>query len=132
MDKTITIDGQIAVTLDRRGRAFNIQFMPDDEMAPVLDQSSITTGRLQQIRNGAFDYTANKSRIKANSDLIRKAAHGRLSGTRDNAFQLTLKCFASEAIDWQRAFVTETVDIMTDLMGPERMRSILKELIIKL
>ncbi|MBO7539436.1 MAG: hypothetical protein J6T44_09170 [Prevotella sp.] len=132
MDKTITIDGQIAVTLDRRGRVFNIQFMPDDEMAPVLDQSSITTGRLQQIRNGAFDYTANKSRIKANSDLIRKAAHGRLSGTRDNAFQLTLKCFASEAIDWQRAFVTETVDIMTDLMGPERMRSILKELIIKL
>lgn len=132
MDKTITIDGQIAVTLDRRGRVFNIQFMPDDEMAPVLDQSSITNGRLQQIRNGAFDYTANKSRIKANSDLIRKAAHGRLSGTRDNAFQLTLKCFASEAIDWQRAFVTETVDIMTDLMGPERMRSILKELIIKL
>ena len=132
MDKTITIDGQIAVTLDRRGRVFNIQFMPDDEMAPVLDQISITTGRLQQIRNGAFDYTANKSRIKANSDLIRKAAHGRLSGTRDNAFQLTLKCFASEAIDWQRAFVTETVDIMTDLMGPERMRSILKELIIKL
>lgn len=132
MDKTITIDGQIAVTLDGKGRAFNIQFMPDDEMAPVLDQSSITTGRLQQIRNGAFDYTANKSRIKANSDLIRKAAHGRLSGTRDNAFQLTLKCFASEAIDWQRAFVTETVDIMTDLMGPERMRSILKELIIKL
>lgn len=132
MDKTITIDGQIAVTLDGKGRVFNIQFMPDDEMAPVLDQSSITTGRLQQIRNGAFDYTANKSRIKANSDLIRKAAHGRLSGTRDNAFQLTLKCFASEAIDWQRAFVTETVDIMTDLMGPERMRSILKELIIKL
>ena len=132
MDKTITIDGQIAVTLDGKGRVFNIQFMPDDEMAPVLEQSSSTIGRLQQIRNGAFDYTANKSRIKANSDLIRKAAHGRLSGTRDNAFQLTLKCFASEAIDWQRAFVTETVDIMTDLMGPERMRSILKDLIIKL
>ena len=132
MDKTITIDGQIAVTLDGKGRVFNIQFMPDDEMAPVLEQSSSTIGRLQQIRNGAFDYTANKSRIKANSDLIRKAAHGRLSGTRDNAFQLTLKCFASEAIDWQRAFVTETVDIMTDLMGLERMRSILKELIFKL
>lgn len=132
MDKTITIDGQIAVTLDGKGRVFNIQFMPDDEMAPVLEQSSSTIGRLQQIRNGAFDYTANKSRIKASSDLIRKAAHGRLSGTRDKAFQLTLKCFASEAIDWQRAFVAETVDIMTDLMGPDRMRRILKELIIKL
>lgn len=132
MDKTITIDGQIAVTLDGKGKVFNIQFMPDDEMSPVLEQSSSTFGRLQQIRNGAFDYTANKSRTKANSELIRKAAHGRLSGTRDRAFQLTLKCFASEAIDWQRAFVAETVDIMTDLMGPERMRSILKELMIKL
>ena len=132
MDKTITIDGQIAVTLDGKGKVFNIQFMPDDEMSPVLEQSSSTVGRLQQIRNGAFDYTANKSRIRANSELIRKAAHGRLSGTRDRAFQLTLKCFVSEAIDWQRAFVAETVDIMTDLMGPERMRSILKELIIKL
>jgi hypothetical protein len=132
MNKTFTIDGQIAVTLDGKGKVFNIQFMPDDEMSPVLEQSSSTFGRLQQIRNGAFDYTANKSRIRANSELIRKAAHGRLSGTRDRAFQLTLKCFASEAIDWQRAFVAETVDIMTDLMGPERMRSILKELIIKL
>ena len=132
MDKTITIDGQIAVTLDGKGKVFNIQFMPEDEMSPVLEQSSSTFGRLQQIRNGAFDYTANKSRIRANSELIRKAAHGRLSGTRDRAFQLTLKCFASEAIDWQRAFVAETVDIMTDLMGAERMRSILKELMIKL
>ena len=132
MNKTFTIDGQIAVTLDGKGKVFNIQFMPDDEMSPVLEQSSSTFGRLQQIRNGAFDYTANKSHTKANSELIRKAAHGRLSGTRDRAFQLTLKCFASEAIDWQRAFVAETVDIMTDLMGPERMRSILKELMIKL
>ena len=35
--------------------------------------------------------------------------------------------FATEGIDWQKAFVTEPIEVMTDLMGPERMREILKE-----
>ena len=35
--------------------------------------------------------------------------------------------FATEGIDWQRAFVVEPIEVMTDLMGPERMREILKE-----
>ena len=56
-----------------------------------------------------------------------KARHGRLSGTRDHGWQLTLKVFATEGIDWQRAFVEEPIEVMTDLMGPERMREILKE-----
>lgn len=132
MYKTITSDGQVAITTDDNNRVVNVQFLPDDEFSQVLEQGSQTSGQLQLLRNAAFDYVANKPRARANSDLIRKAAHGRLSGTKDNAFQLTLKSFASEAIDWQRAFVTETVDIMTDLMGPERMRTILKELLITL
>ena len=110
----------------------NIQFLSDDEYKPVFEQGSRTNGMLQQFFNGSFDYVASKPRVRAQSELIRKAAHGRLSGTRDKAFQLTLKCFASEKIDWQKAFVTETVDIMTDLMGPERMREILKEMLVKL
>ncbi len=120
------------VTVDESSRVVNIQFCPDDELTPILEQGSRTHGQLQQLRNGSFDYVANKVRVRANSQLIRKAAHGRLSGTRDKAFQLTLKSFAAEAVDWQKAFVTETVDIMTDLMGPERMRGILKEIMSKL
>ena len=132
MNKTITIGGQAAVTVDESSRVTNVQFLPDDEYKPVFEQGCRTNGMLQLFLNGALDYTTNKPRVRANSELIRKAAHGRLSGTRDKAFQLTLKCFASEAIDWQRAFVAETVDVMADLMGPARMRSILKELITKL
>ena len=64
--------------------------------------------------------------------LIRKARHGRVSGTRDNGWQLTLKVFASEGIDWQKAFVEEPIEVMTDLMGPERMSEILKEALKKL
>ena len=43
-----------------------------------------------------------------------------------------MKVFASEVIDWQRAFVEEPIEVMTDLMGPERMREILTEALNKL
>ena len=83
--------------------------------------------KVQGMRDGNVYMQQNKKRIRNNLLLIRKARHGRLSGTRDHAFQLTLKVFAAEGIDWQRAFVEEPIEVMTDLMGPERMREILKE-----
>ena len=130
--KTLFISGSIVVTRDENQRVKFIQFVPDDEFTPVLEQSSKTSGQLQMLRNAAFDYVANKPRIRNNSLLICKARHGRLSGTRDHAFQLTLKVFAAEGIDWQRAFVEEPIEVMTDLMGPERMREILKEALMRL
>ena len=132
MNKDLFISGSVVVTRDENNRVSNIQFLPDDEFTPVLEQPSKTSGQLQLLRNAAFDYVANKPRVRSNSLLIRKARHGRLSGTRDHAFQLTLKVFASEGIDWQRAFVEEPIEVMTDLMGPERMREILKEALKKL
>lgn len=87
---------------------------------------------VQGMRDGNIYMQQKPKRIRAQSELIRKAAHGRLSGTRDHAFQLTLKVFANECIDWQEAFVVEPIEVMTDLMGPERMREILKEMLVKL
>ena len=130
--KSISINGVAVVTRDENNRVQNVQFLPDDELMQVLEQGSQTNGQLQLMRNAAFDYVANKPRVRAKSELIRKAAHGRLSGTRDKAFQLTLKVFASEGIDWQKAFVVEPIEVLTDLMGPERMREILKEMLVKL
>ena len=127
MEKDLFISGSIVVIRDENQRVKFIQFLPDDEFTPVLEQPSKTCGQLQLQRNAAFDYVANKPRVRSNSLLIRKARHGRLSGTRDHAFQLTLKVFAAEGIDWQRAFVEEPIEVMTDLMGTERMREILKE-----
>ena len=132
MDKSVFISGSIVVTRDENQRVKFIQFLPDDEFTPVLEQGSKTSGQLQLLRNAAFDYVANKPRVRSNSLLIRKVKHGRLSGTRDHAFQLTLKVFAAEGIDWQRAFVEEPIEVMTDLMGPQRMREILKEALKKL
>ena len=88
--------------------------------------------KVQGMRDGNVYMQERKKRVRNNSLLIRKARHGRLSGTRDHAYQLTLKVFASEGIDWQRAFVEEPIEVMTDLMGPERMREILTEALNKL
>ena len=57
----------------------------------------------------------------------RRPLFGRVYGSSDDAFQLTLKVFVNEGIDWQRAFIEEPIEVMTDLMGPHRMRKILKE-----
>lgn len=127
MDKSIFISGSAVITRDENNRVTNIQFLPDDEFTPVLESGSMTCGQLQMLRNAAFDFIANKPRVRNNSLLISKARHGRVSGTRDHAFQLTLKVFAAEGIDWQKAFVEEPIELMTDLMGPQRMRQILKE-----
>ena len=127
MNKELFVSGSIVVTRDENQKVKFIQFVPDDEFTPVLEQGSKTSGQLQLQRNAAFDYVANKPRVRSNSLLIRKVKHGRLSGTRDHAFQLTLKVFAAEGIDWQRAFVEETIEVITDLMGPKRMREILME-----
>ena len=127
MNKELFVSGSIVVTRDENQKVKFIQFVPDDEFTPVLEQGSKTSGQLQLLRNAAFDYVANKPRIRNNLLLIRKARHGRLSGTRDHAFQLTLKVFAAEGIDWQKAFVIEPIEVITDLMGPKRMREILME-----
>ena len=132
MNKDLFISGSIVVTRDEDQRVKFIQFVPDDEFTPVLEHGSKTSGQLQLLRNAAFDYVANKPRIRNNLLLIRKARHGRLSGTRDHAFQLTLKVFAAEGIDWQKAFVEEPIEVMADLMGLKRMREILKEALKKL
>ena len=127
MSKDLFISGSIVVTRDENQKVKFIQFVPDGEFTPVLEQGSKTSGQLQLQRNAAFDYVANRPRVRSNSLLIRKVKHGRLSGTRDHAFQLTLKVFAAEGIDWQRAFVEEPIEVMTDLMCPKRMREILME-----
>ena len=132
MNNDLFVSGSAVITRDENQRVKFIQFVPDDEFTPVLEQPGKTSGQMQMLRNAAFDFVASKPRIRNNALLIRKARHGRLSGTRDHAFQLTLKVFASEGIDWQRAFVEEPIEVMADLMGPERMREILKEALRKL
>lgn len=113
MNMTVFIDGHAAISTDETNRVINLQFMPDDEQAPVLEQSSQSNGQMQMLRNGAFDYIANKPRVRACSQLIRKAAHGRLSATKDEAIQLTLKVFKREGLDVNETMMREAFELLS-------------------
>ena len=63
-------------------------------------------GVAQQLSDGTFDFVV-KPRVRSQSVLIRKLAHGRLSKTKDGAIQLTLKVFCNEGINIGSTLVKE-------------------------
>ena len=63
-------------------------------------------GVAQQLTDGTFDFVS-KPRVRSQSELIRKLAHGRLSKTKDGAIQLTLKVFCDEGINIGSTLVKE-------------------------
>ena len=127
-EKPVTLDGLMTLgKCDNGLRSLDFMCCEDVVMEPFTGSFTV-----QGMRDGNVYMQERKKRVRNNSLLISKARHGRLSGTRDHAYQLTLKVFASEGIDWQRSFVEEPIEVMTDLMGPERMREILTEALNKL
>ena len=115
MKQTLSVNGVAVVCRDENNRVSNIQFLPDDEFTQVLDQSSITNGQLQMLRNAAFDYVPRKAPQRANSTLLRKAAHGRISATRDAAYQLTLKVFKREGLDVKETMLREAIELINNV-----------------
>ena len=63
-------------------------------------------GVAQQLSDCTFDFVS-KPRVRSQSELIRKLAHGRLSKTKDGAIQLTLKVFCDEGINIGSTLVKE-------------------------
>ena len=63
-------------------------------------------GVAQQLSDGTFDFVI-KPRIRSQSVLIKKLAHGRVSKTKDGAIQLTLKVFCDEGINIGSTLVKE-------------------------
>jgi hypothetical protein len=115
MKRTITVGGQIAITIDENNRVLFIQFLSDNENASVLEQGSLTRGQLQILRNAEFDYVACKAPLRSRSTLLKKAAHGRLSATRDEAYQLTLKVFKREGLDVRETLLREATELINNV-----------------
>lgn len=80
-------------------------FSPDQPVAGMLPRFRCQ-GIAQQMTDGTFDFVA-KPKIKAQSELIKKLAHGRVSKTKDGAIQLTLKVFCDEGENIAEAIYTE-------------------------
>ena len=86
------------------GKCF--MFSPEDEGVRNKVEGFRSQGIAQQLTDGTFDFVA-KPRIRSQSELIRKLAHGRVSKTKDGAIQLTLKVFCDEGINIAHTLVKE-------------------------
>ena len=80
-------------------------FSPDEPVAGITSRFRCQ-GIAQQMSDGTFDFVA-KPKIKAQSQLIKKLAHGRVSKTKDGAIQLTLKVFCDEGENIAEAILRE-------------------------
>lgn len=81
-------------------------FAPSEHGGGEKVQGFRSQGVAQQLSDGTFDFVV-KPRIRSQSELIRKLAHGRVSKTKDGAIQLTLKVFCDEGINIGSALVKE-------------------------
>lgn len=84
-------------------------FFAPDNPRPGITPGRRVRGVAQQLPDGTFDFVPQSwQTARAQSALIRKLGHGRLSYTCDGAVQLTLKVWGagSSAIDLVNAGVT--------------------------
>ena len=83
----------------------NFLFLPDNPAKGCANPFR-AAGLAQLLCDGTFDFIR-KPRIRAQSELIRKLAHGRVSKTKDGAIQLTLKVYQDEGVNIGQALAEE-------------------------
>ena len=84
-------------------------FSPDEPVPDVVQRMRRMHGVAQQMTDGTFDFVA-QPRVKAQSTLVKTLAHGRVSLTKDNAIQLTLKVMRNENINIAETIAAEAAD----------------------
>lgn len=72
-------------------------FTPDNPVERSI-ASWRRAGVAQLLSDGTFDFIV-QPRLRPQSELIRKLAHGRISHTKDGAVQLTLKVYRNENVN---------------------------------
>ncbi|MGN0052332.1 MAG: hypothetical protein ACI37N_14235 [Prevotella sp.] len=91
-----------------------VMFCPDDPVPGVVCPF-ILKGKGQLMRDGTFDFSPLPPQKRRGGVLLKKVAHGRLSATKDGAFQLTLKVFKHEGLDVGKVMATEAVEAISHL-----------------
>lgn len=90
-------------------------FTPDNPI-PNGVQRFRANGVAQQMTDGTFDFVARPWR-RSQSVLIKKLTHGRVSKTKDDAIQLTLKVYRHESINVTTAIKREAAEAVKALMN---------------
>jgi len=96
-DETTYEDGKVG---------HNFMFAPDEPLPENVPRFR-GMGMAEQMQDGTFDFVS-KPRRRADSELILKLAHGRVSQTKDGAIQLTIKVFTDENINISKTMEKET------------------------
>lgn len=84
-------------------------FAPDYCVPNVVPRVRRMCGVAQQLTDGTFDFVA-QPRLRTQSTLIKKLAHGRVSLTKDKAIQLTLKVQRNENINIAETIAAEAAE----------------------
>ena len=84
-------------------------FSPYEPVPDVVRRMRRMHGVAQQMTDGTFDFVA-QPRVRSQSQLIRKLAHGRVSLTKDKAIQLTLKVMSDENINIAETIAAEAAE----------------------
>ena len=90
-------------------------FSPDEPVPDKVRRMRRMHGVAQQMTDGTFDFVA-QPRLKSQSKLINKRAHGRVSKTKDGAIQLTLKVMADENINIGHAIAVESSEAVDAIL----------------
>lgn len=106
--------------------SFDFAFHPTDTEGVAVTTPKSCKGRAQLLRDGTLYFTPAKKRIRNNKLQMARSKHGCVSATRDAAMKMTLRVPFSEQIDWRRAFVCETIELLTPLMGRKSMQFLLE------
>ena len=93
-------------------------FAPDEPVPDKVQRMRRMHGVAQQMTDGTFDFVA-QPRVRSQSQLIRKLAHGRVSLTKDKAILLTLKVTAEENINIAQAIAIESAEAADAVMSFE-------------
>lgn len=84
-------------------------FAPDYCVPNSVPRVRRMCGVAQQLTDGTFDFVA-QPRLRTQSTLIKKLAHGRVSLTKDKAIQLTLKVMSDENINIAETIAAEAAE----------------------
>ena len=84
-------------------------FAPDYCVPNAVLRVRRMCGVAQQMTDGTFEFVS-QPKLRAQSKLIKKLAHGRLSLTKDKAIQLTLKVMANENINIAETIAAEAAE----------------------
>ena len=93
-------------------------FSPDEPVPDVVQRMRRMHGVAQQMTDGTFDFVPTP-RVRAQSQLIKKLAHGRVSMTKDKAIQLTLKVTPDENINIAQTIAVESAEAADAILNFE-------------